>query len=418
MNSPSTRAFDVAVVGGGVAGVSAAIGAAQRGASVCLIERNGYFGGAATASSVLTYCGFFDRTVTQVVKGVGQQFLDELDAQDLYRVQTMRNSGNTVVLLDLETTKRTLDRLVLAAGVTSFLHSLVVEAGITNDRITELAFAHRGGIERIQAKAFVDASGDGALIGAAGAGELRAELGARQASTLVMRMGGVPLDASLDRGTMRSSITGYAARTGTVFERVEGTMVRLPVSDEVMLLLVDEHADVFDPSSLTQAEFDGRRLAEHYTSALREGMPGWERAYLAETGPNLGVRESLRLLGEEVLSADAVAGGVKRPDDGVARGGWPTENHIVPGRTDYTYIKDDGWFDVPYGALKSATTANLWAGGRLLSTDSQAYASTRVMGTAFATGHAAGAAAALHAERGAVDVATLRQELERQGALL
>ena len=113
-----TLEFDVVVVGGGAAGAAAAVGAAAAGARTCLIERHGYFGGAAVASSVLTYCGFFDRRHEQVVAGVGQHFLDLLANDHHYTTQTSADSGNKIVLLDPEVTKRTLDRLLTDAGVT------------------------------------------------------------------------------------------------------------------------------------------------------------------------------------------------------------------------------------------------------------------------------------------------------------
>src|SRR5579875_2494842 len=95
--SRSRESFDVVVVGGGSAGVGAAIGAAQTGADVCLIERYPFLGGAATASSLLCYCGFFDQRREQVVGGVGAELLRRLRAGGAYEEKTFRWSGNTVV---------------------------------------------------------------------------------------------------------------------------------------------------------------------------------------------------------------------------------------------------------------------------------------------------------------------------------
>src|SRR5690625_4752560 len=160
--------YDVVVVGAGAAGVAAAMGAAAMGSRVCLVEKYGFLGGAATASSVLSYCGFFDRNGEQVVRGMGQDLLNRLDRENLYRTHRVALSGNKIVLLDLETLKRVLDEMITDSGVDLMLHSTVVSASAGDDRIQSIKVAHRGGLETITADAFVDASGDGVLIAASG----------------------------------------------------------------------------------------------------------------------------------------------------------------------------------------------------------------------------------------------------------
>lgn len=419
MSEPTqTQDFDVVVVGGGAAGAAAAVGAAQSGSSVCLIEQYGFLGGAATVSSVLTHCGFFDQTKTQVVEGVGQQLLDKLRERSIYRTETFTGSGNTVVLLDLETTKTAFDELVSDAGVTLFLHSSLVLATTRDGRITEVEVGHRGGRIRISGRAFVDGSGDGVLIAAAGADAVISPADERQASTLVMRVGGVAEDADLSVEGQARAVRSYKEQTGTDLTRDNGTAVRMPVSREVMLLLADQHRDVLDVQELTAAEVESRQLCWQYFEAFRKFLPGWGSSFLAATGPQLGIRESRRLRGRENVTADDVASGRKRPADAVARCGWPMEDHVVPGVTAYGGIKDKGWYHIPYGSICSASTDNLWAAGRLVSSDNRAFASLRVMGTAFATGHAAGVAAAVYAAGGSHSLEKTREQLIEQGALI
>ncbi|MBW4096462.1 MAG: FAD-dependent oxidoreductase, partial [Acidobacteria bacterium] len=334
MSEPNeTQNFDVVVVGGGAAGVAAAIGAAQCGSAVCLIEQYGFLGGAATASSVLTHCGFFDQTKTQVVQGIGQKLLDKLHQRNIYRTETFSGSGNTVVLLDLETTKTAFDELVAEAGVTLFLHSSLVSAATRDGLIDEVEVAHRGGRIRIRGRAFVDGSGDGSLIAAAGADAIISPTDERQASTLVMRVGGVAEDADLSVEGQASAVRSYTEQTGASLTRDNGTAVRMPISGEVMLLLADQHRDVLDVRELTAAEVQARQQCWHYFEAFRNFLPGWGSSFLAATGPQLGIRESRRLRGRDSVSADDVSSGRKRPDDAVARCGWPMEDHIVPGVT-------------------------------------------------------------------------------------
>jgi hypothetical protein len=409
---------DVVVIGGGAAGIAAAIGAARSGASVCLVEQYGFLGGAATNSSVLTHCGFFDQTGAQVVRGVGQQVLDELDARRIYRTQTIEETGNTVVLLDLETTKSVYDELITATGVGLLLHSTLISATTDGDRITGVEVAHRGGRKHITARAFVDCSGDGALLAAAGADVLLSTVAERQASTLVMRVGGVLDEADLSQAGMAAAVGKYEDDTGALLVRSTGIAVRMPVTQEVMLLLADQHHDVLDVDELTGAELAARRLSWQYLEAFRRFLPGWEAGYLSSTGPQIGIREARRLRGRDQVRAEDVSSGRKRQEDAVARCGWPMENHVAPGVTEYGGIKDKGWYHIPYGAICSESTDNLWAGGRLVSSDSRAYASLRVMGTSFGTGHACGVAAAVYADTGRHDYTAIRQRLEDQGALV
>ena len=233
MSQQRDHDFDVVVVGGGAAGIAAAVAAAQAGAAVCLVEQQGYLGGAATVSSVLTHCGFFDQTRTQVVRGVGQQVLDCLQARDLYQTETLPATGNTVVLLDLETTKSVYDDLVGDAGVTLLLHSRVVGAEVDGDRLIAVTLDHRGGRERLTARAFVDCSGDGALLAAAGASTHVSDVSERQASTLVMRVGAVAEDAALAAEDMAAAVRAYEAGTGVRLQRDGGIAVRMPICGPV-----------------------------------------------------------------------------------------------------------------------------------------------------------------------------------------
>lgn len=415
---PGHTAYDVVVVGGGAAGVAAAVSAARGGARVCLVEQYGFLGGAATNSSVLAYCGFYDQRGEQVVYGFGEEFLQELHRSDLYRRETFSNSGNTVVLLDQETTKLILDKLVASAGIDVLFHSTLHSARRGPDGIESILLAHRGGELEITAKAFVDCSGDGALIAAADAAHHLSPADQRQASTLVMRVGGVAEDAETSPQAMDEALTRYAARTGVELGRSNNTCVRLPLSRELMLLLADEHIDVLDVHQLSTAESRARALCHEYLNAFVAFLPGWKDAYLAATGPQLGIREGRRLRGRETVRAEDVSGARRRPEDAIARCGWPMEDHAVAGSTSYHRIAGKGWYHIPYGALASSDVANLWAAGRLTSSDNRAFASLRVMGTSFATGQAAGLAAALYVGDGTVDVPRLQDALAGQGALL
>jgi FAD dependent oxidoreductase len=410
--------YEVVVIGGGAGGIGAAVGAAWSGARVLLVERYPFLGGAATISSVLTFCGFFDQRGERVVAGVGERVLRELRDLGGYQEKTMSWTGNRIVLLDAEATKLACDAVTAAAGVDVLLHTTLIDARREDGRIAEVELHHRGGRERVRAPSFVDASGDGALLAAGGAGVRVEPVERRQTSTLVCRFGGVAEDAELSREGLRAAVAAYARGTGVELARDYGIAVHLPLTREVIALLVDEQVDVLDAAAFSRDEASARRQAWRYLDALRAHLPGWSGAYLIETGPQMGIRESRHLLGRETLAGTDVLTARKRPESSIARCGWPIEDHAGPGITRYSEVAGRGWYDVPYGAICSADTDNVWGVGRLTSADRQAYASVRVMGTAFATGHAAGVAAAQYGDRGRHDVAAIRAELLRQDAIV
>jgi 2-polyprenyl-6-methoxyphenol hydroxylase-like FAD-dependent oxidoreductase len=417
-DSRPEESYDVVVVGGGSGGVGAAVGAARSGASVCLIERYPFLGGAATASSVLSYCGFFDQRRERVVGGVGEDLLRRLRDRGAYREITFKWSGNTVVMIDPEFTKLALDGLIADAGVSLLLHSYLIEAHADGPQIRSITVADHGGVRRIRAAAFVDASGDGDLANLAGASVTAPAPEQRQAATLSMRIGGVTPEAVISSESMRVAVAAYNASHDRQLTRDHGPAARLPLTGELTMQIVDQQADALDARDLTRAEVVARSQAWDYLDAFREHLDGWENAYLVATGPQIGIRESRHLIGHDAVTRDDVLSARRRPESVIARCGWPIEEHHGVGSTRYTPIAGKAFYDIPLDALQSIDRQNLWAAGRLVSCDADAYCSLRVMGTAFATGHGAGVAAALQTDGTTPSAGSVQEELRHQGALL
>ncbi|GAA1879575.1 FAD-dependent oxidoreductase [Streptantibioticus ferralitis] len=305
-------------------------------------------GGAATTSSVLTFCGFFDQHREQVVAGVGAEILLRLRRRGVYQelAATSANgdatrslaektvsvdhdaglnvgwTGNHFVLLDLDTTKLVYDEIDTQAGVNVRLHSTVVDA--TRDQqglVSDIVNNSRGGNERITADAFVDASGDGALLAAVGAGLLVVPDGQRQTGTLVCRLANITSDADLSARGIRAALEAHTEKTGIRFARDHGITVRLPVTEPVFLLTVDQRTDALDAEALTRDEISARRKAWEHLHAFREHLDGWQDAHLVETGPQIGIRERRHLLGHEELTHQDVLSGRKRPAESIGRCG-------------------------------------------------------------------------------------------------
>jgi hypothetical protein len=411
------------VVGGGAAGLAAAIAARERGARTLLVERYGFLGGAATNASVLSYCGFYAQggEPRPMVRGIGGRVLAVLQALGLDVSPVRAPSGNWIVMLDGEAVKYAFDSLVARSGVDCRLHCSLVAAERTGSRIASLTLCDHAGAFDVEAATFVDASGDADLAFAAGA-PVDAGLAparARQAATMPVRIGGVPAHVSVDRTAVAAILANFPNDHPDGSIRADGGhFLRLARSDELWWMAINLVTDGLDSASLSAAERLGRDLAWRFVERLRAQLPGFERAHIVATGPQLGIRDSrqadarYRLTGDDVLSG-------RRRADGIARGCWPAEVHQGLGGPKFQPIGGEGFYDIPLAAVRAGEVDNLWLGGRVIGCEPRAYGSLRVMGTAFATGQAAGVAAAHVADRGSGDdLERIRADLTAQGALL
>lgn len=412
--------YDVVVIGGGSAGVAAAAGAAQAGAHTLLVETYGFLGGAATHSIVLAWCGFYPqrpgKQPDRLVGGVATQVLDNLSALGLSVEPYYSPTGNWNIRLNPEATKIALDRTVQATRVEVALHSAVTAATAVGTRIESIRVNDHRGIREISAAAFVDASGDADLAFLAGATpcSLHPVEAGRQPASYPVRIAGIAPGQKLDKAERAAAMARIDRRLGRAELRADGgTMTDLPGTDDVWWLAVEVETNGLDGADLAQAESDGRALVWRGVQALRDHVAGFERANVSGTGPNIGIRETRHAATIAPLREADVLAGLRRPD-GIALGGWPMEIHHGPGRAEYRPIGGDGVYDIGLDATRSKDFENLWFGGRTIGADPAAYASARVMGTAFATGHAAGVAAARQSE----GINAIRSELLRQGAFL
>ena len=325
------------------------------------------------------------------------------------------------MVFDPEAAKRAFDEICAEAGVEVLLHAFVMGADRDGNAVARVRFANHAGVHQVEARAFVDASGDGDLAFFAGAATRYGNDGVLNLGTLGTRFGGVAPEAEVSAAAVTEVIRKAKARGVKPLSKDRSVMVRMPLSGDVVTYLASEDYDPRDVRSLSRAERDGRVQAWTYLAILRE-LPGWEHAYLASTGPDFGTRESRHIDSLEQLTWRHVTEG-RRAADCVALGAWGVEWHDrATFESSFVYPPTDGahggTYDIPLGCLRSVDTPNLFAAGRTADGDRQAGAAVRVMGTAFATGQAAGVAAACYARDGRVDVAEVRKILRGQGALL
>jgi len=409
---PVIADVDVAVVGAGAAGVAGATVAAEAGASVLIVEKYGFAGGAAVAGMSGTICGMYlasgDAHVPQqVVYGFTERFAGELTAR--HGLTAPQKYGKTFTSAhDPLVWREAADALLTAAGANILFHTQVVDVLVDDGFYCGLVIASNAGVGLVKAARIIDASGDGAVV-ARGGGRYRfGDDGRIQNPTMFFRLGNVDTEAfwnswgpdtinppwiteainSAQRAGMdlpRNKIWIFAtSRPGELL--VNAT--RLTGPDGRML-------NVIDPADFTIAEIGGRRQVREYARFLADTVPGCVEAYVVDTGVEAGIRQTRTVAGVQTLHDEDVVAGTKRADS-ICRSPWPIELHDGAKPTLHWLLDD--YYDVPYGTLVPEHGENVIVAGRCLSADHQALASARVTAQCFEYGHAAATATLLSLE--------------------
>jgi glycine/D-amino acid oxidase-like deaminating enzyme len=417
---------DVLVVGSGSAGATAAIAAAQAGASVTLIERYGFLGG--TSTQVLdTFYGFYTpgKAARKVVGGVPDQVVAELQKHGVMLIRPNTYGAGNGITYDPEILKMVWETLALKAGVKILLHTFVVDALLEDDRVCGVVAVNKGGFVTLRAKAVIDASGDADVAACAGVPfEGPNEGGPVQSLTTTFKLINVDVDRAKQvkkdelHQLMQAAIDSGEYR----LPRKEGSAHITPLAGVMAtnMTRVGE-IDATDPMQLTSAEIEGRRQTLEYFRFLRDKVPGYEHAALGGVSTQIGVRESRRIFGEYRLTRSDVIN-ARKFDDAIAQCGAPIEEHHAGSDTRWEYLPDGETYDIPYRCLVPQKIDRLLVAGRCLSADHDAHASVRSMGQCMAMGQAAGIAAAIGTERSIgpreVPIGLLQDRLRSIGAVI
>jgi len=425
--TPVRHEVDVLVVGGGSAGLAAAVAAGRQGASVLLVEQNGYLGGTLTMTTVGSVCGLYavsDDEVTPIIGGIGAELLARLTALGGARGPE-RWLKTASMLYDPVLLRLLADELVGEAGVEVVLHATAVQVVRDGARLRGAIFESAGGRWAALAPVVIDCTGDGDIMALSGAAFEYRE-GEVQAPTAMFQFGGVDTERAMriDREELHRYLEA-AVSAGLALPRTAGGMFSLyPGFAHINITRVNGVGGVLDPldtAGLTAIEMEGRRQVQLYLEAFRRFVPGFEQSYVAAIGGHIGVRESRRLIGIYRLELDDVLGGA-RFADAVACGAWPVEDHGGGRGTRWVFLPPGTYYQMPYRMLLPEAVDGLLVAGRCASASHDAHASMRVAGICFALGEAAGVAAAQAVTSSvlprAIDIARLQSQLLAQGAFL
>lgn len=414
------KEYDVAVLGGGPAGITAAISAARNGAKTLIVERYGFLGGMSTAAMVYPWMTFHSASGEQVIKGIAQEIIDRLMSLGASPGHLRDTVGFTHTLTPYhpEVYKVLACDMLLEAGVEILLHTSAIDVTTEGERINSITLYNKSGISTLKAKVFVDASGDGDIAYMAGApweqGNAEQKV---QPMTMKFRMKGVDLNKvkrymqqnpsefhkdSLIEDLDVLPLTGVMGfykkweEADLPIQRDGILFFSGPSEDEVLINV--SRVSGLDPTNsedLTKAEIEGRKQVLLLEAFFQKSIPGFEKASVTAVGAQIGVRETRRIIGVYVLNGTDVLDG-KRFDDVIARSGYPIDIHNPEGKgVTANFIREGGAYDIPYRSIVPLNSPNLLLAGRCISTTHEAQATTRLTPSCMAIGQAAGTAAAL-----------------------
>jgi len=425
---------DVLVVGGGPAGVGAAIAAARNGAKTLLIERYGHLGGLATGGLVLCIMPMSDGTKEQQIAGLCQEIIDRLDTvggavhpkkEDLgstnqnlinywrhYPFTVIQGNIRMSVQTDPEMLKCILNDMIEEAGVVLLLHAYgcrsIVDCGV----VKGIVFESKSGRQTIKAKVVVDCTGDGDIFASAGAeydDEINPELRSSKLA-LVFRIGNLDVKKYLEFKDFRSE------RYFELMKELEAlggfTMALRTWRDDVLWFnnFIGD-LDGLNIEDLTRVEINARKSMLITYNFFKNNIPGFESCYLMDTASQIGVRSSRRLIGEYILTRNDINSGILFHDT-IA---------VCPAFQQGKSL-ENLHMHIPYRSLIPREIENLLVAGRCFSSDQVANDILSPIQFCIAMGQAAGTAAALSVENNVVprkiDYHLLKNRLITQNVFL
>lgn len=452
-NIPDTLEGDVVVVGGGPAGLCAAVAAARGGAKVILVEKNAFCGGMATAGMVAPFMTCYDSGGDKMlIRGLFEELVERLIAvggaihpskvESKTAFTSYIDKGHVhVTPFKAESLKIVADEMLAEAGVKILYHTQLVDAETEGDRVTRIIVAMKEGLVSIRAKAFIDCTGDGDLAAMAGAEyTVGNKEGKMQPATMFFTVGDVDVskvDADIAEnwgnfyrkdGINYRSLHWWVAKAKEngdwPLDRVSIGLFRGVEKDEFSINTSRVmNIDGTKSESLTEGEIEGRQQVRIIFNFLKKYVPGFENSRLILSGSTLGIRETRHIKGIRTLCVDDVLGCVV-PEDSIMLAANSVDVHgkYGPKSNEYITIPAGKCYGIPYGTMIPPAFSNLAVAGRPISADCESAGAIRVMPPCMGIGQAAGTAVAMSVLEGTdlrtLDVNALREKLRAANVML
>jgi len=425
--------YDLIVAGGGLAGVAASIAAAREGLDVLLIEKGNSLGGASANNLVNPFMPYWtmapgDENAVQngqgkkkkkyLSAGVFREILDNLSGAGAL--------GADEMVFDEEYLKLLLNRLTTGAGVRLLFHSYLAGADIKDGMVSNVSVVNKSGNTRYTAGYYIDATGDGDLAAACGFPFLlgREKDNLCQPMTLCFRLANVNLDAYRRSRAGITPLYKELQAKGEIKNIREDVLIFSNLAGGVLhfnstRIVKKNPVDAFD---VTEAEIDAREQAHELHNFLKSRIDGFQNSSLIMTAPQIGVRESRKIIGEYILTGDDLMACAKF-EDAIAAGNYDIDIHNPEGSgTSHYYFPDGEYYTIPYRCLIPKGSKNLLTTGRCVSATHEAQASIRIMPITCCLGEAAGTAAAVAHKQGAdvanANISRIRENLCKNGAFI
>ncbi len=426
--------YNVIVVGGGPAGVAAAVSAARLGEKVLLVEATNALGGAMNNMLVLPFMEYYTPIRNcpnpfELARGIFTEIVDK-------NIEMMRDlegdscyfARKPMAYFNEEYMKIVLSRMAKEAGVDLLYHARVLSADAKDNKINSIQVHVRGEVMTLEADTYIDCTGDAELAYRAG---FPCRLGREgdnlcQPMTLCFRIANVDKGAFFKHENIKLMQQLYreAKLRGEVTNPREDVLIFNTAHPNIVHLNTTRVVmhNPTDPMELSDAEEIAREQVYEMFRFLRKYAPGCEKATLLSTASQIGIRESRMIEGEYTLTQEDLLACTKF-DDGIAACNYDIDIHNPEGSgTTHYYFKDYTYYTIPYRCLVPKNSANLLVAGRCISSSHEAQASFRVIPYVTVIGEAAGVAAHIARQNGTTvkdaPVADIQAQLRRQGAFI